>query len=502
MPERATGTVLAVGVAVLAVLALGATPVAADAQAQPDPDCAGSGCGAVYVTDSGLTVYENDSTVAFGTFPDAETVSFQDGAAALSASGDASARLERAGDADTATCVGDVDATTSPVTVTRADGASVTLSGSYESVSLSTVDVFGGNTDLAYDASAVDAVRVNGLIENSQVRAVDASDGTELDSATVTGGTATFTDLPTGGVAVEFRSSVKSLVPRIESTTSPVVAGETLSVDVAVVNPGETPRTDQFRLVVDGKTRNSTEVRVNPGETERLTLSWTSSDGDPGEYDVAVATSALRTSTSVEVLADAAAFDVAIPSTNTPVQASETLTVNATVENIGSQPGTRAVTLSAGATVRDTADVDLAPGEEREVTLTWPTETGDAGTYTASVGDATTRVTVEGSNVSVVEVAAALSRPEDELSVTEVLRTVAAFNQDRPLEGTTLVPTAEQVLLVIGTYNDGGEVPAGSAETGPRATGDDRAPVSGSVEACADCPLTPWLTTPWPASTR
>jgi PGF-CTERM protein len=78
-------------------------------------------------------------------------------------------------------------------------------------------------------------------------------------------------------------------------------------------------------------------------------------------------------------------FQVSIDSTNSPVHEGNTLRVYATVENTGNSSDTQAITLEVNGSLRDSEEVTLDPGESETVTLTWNTEEGDAGDYTATV---------------------------------------------------------------------------------------------------------------------
>lgn len=92
-------------------------------------------------------------------------------------------------------------------------------------------------------------------------------------------------------------------------------------------------------------------------------------------------------------------FAVATDRTNSPVLEGETLSVTVTVENTGSEAGTRDIALDIGGQRRDATAVSLGAGESTRVTLEWATTDGDAGEYTAVVAsadsDATAEATVE-----------------------------------------------------------------------------------------------------------
>ncbi|WP_263019326.1 DUF7282 domain-containing protein [Natronobiforma cellulositropha] len=99
-------------------------------------------------------------------------------------------------------------------------------------------------------------------------------------------------------------------------------------------------------------------------------------------------------------LAAPAEFVIGDLETNAPVEAGETLEVTATVENVGEEDGTQALTLSLGDTVVDTDSLTLDPGESNVVSLSYQTGEADAGEYTATVSSANDSASV---TVSITE---------------------------------------------------------------------------------------------------
>ncbi|SEN72611.1 hypothetical protein SAMN05216388_1004291 [Halorientalis persicus] len=79
-----------------------------------------------------------------------------------------------------------------------------------------------------------------------------------------------------------------------------------------------------------------------------------------------------------------ATFQISNIGTNSPVTEGETLTVDATVENVGDREGTQSVTLSV-LDQSSSSDVTLAGGATEEIALSVPTQPGDAGSVTAMV---------------------------------------------------------------------------------------------------------------------
>jgi len=105
---------------------------------------------------------------------------------------------------------------------------------------------------------------------------------------------------------------------------------------------------------------------------------------------------------------DAAYFDIVIISTNSPVEETETLEVDYTVENIGNASGTQDITLEInGNQVDADRGISLNAGESLDATLLWDTSSGDEGDYTAKVSsddDPDTESVTVGSQTATYEV--------------------------------------------------------------------------------------------------
>ena len=75
----------------------------------------------------------------------------------------------------------------------------------------------------------------------------------------------------------------------------PVVEGQTLEVDYTVTNTGEMEDTQDIEFTVEDQDGNivrsvtDNDVTLGPGATYEETFTWTTDDGDSGEYDVTVA---------------------------------------------------------------------------------------------------------------------------------------------------------------------------------------------------------------------
>ncbi|MFC3959465.1 right-handed parallel beta-helix repeat-containing protein [Halovivax cerinus] len=86
----------------------------------------------------------------------------------------------------------------------------------------------------------------------------------------------------------------------IDSTNSPVTAGETLSVTATVENTGSTQLLRTVGLATDGGTvRDSTDVTLAGGESRTVTLEWATASADAGTYTATVQTTGDADSTEV-----------------------------------------------------------------------------------------------------------------------------------------------------------------------------------------------------------
>ena len=185
----------------------------------------------------------------------------------------------------------------------------------------------------------------------------------------------------------------------IASTNSPVVAGETLSVEAEITNTGESEAEQQVELAVGELGTNSTLVTLAGGASTTETLSVSTGAGDAGEYTATVSTEDATASANVTVT-EPGGFTVTIESTTSPVEEGESLLVVALVTNTGPEPETQTVELDVGALGSNSTSLSLDGGESTAETFTLGTGAGDAGEYTATVASeddtASTSVTVVG----------------------------------------------------------------------------------------------------------
>ena len=202
-------------------------------------------------------------------------------------------------------------------------------------------------------------------------------------------------------VTVEEQSDPANFDVSIDGTNSPVTEGNTLTVDVTVTNTGDKSDTQTIDATVSGGKvdSDSKSVRLTGGSSEPISFSIPTGIGDAGSYDLIVRSDDKFTSTqiTIEEQPDPANFDVTIDNTNSPITEGETLIVDATVTNTGDKSATQTIQLDAGSLGDDSESVFLNGGQQKSVTLSVPTGSGDAESYTAKVSSkvATTIVSPE-----------------------------------------------------------------------------------------------------------
>jgi len=183
----------------------------------------------------------------------------------------------------------------------------------------------------------------------------------------------------------------------ITGTNSPVEEGNDLNVDFEAKNNLNSSLTATLTLDVDEGTDTEKDFSVEDftaGQTRNLTLTWSTEAGDAGDYTATVSSGTDSESVGVEVVEEIAGgdFDVNITGTNSPVEEGDLLDVDVTVTNNLTQQQQGTVSLSilnGGPGQVDTTPVDLGGGDSVDITLSWQTQSGDDGFYTAKVRSGT-----------------------------------------------------------------------------------------------------------------
>ncbi|MEF8813604.1 MAG: CARDB domain-containing protein [Halovenus sp.] len=195
-----------------------------------------------------------------------------------------------------------------------------------------------------------------------------------------------------GGVTTTSAGTLTVLEPASFAVSNPtlsdteILEGEVVTATATVENTGEAEGTFTATLEVtaDGATevRDSTDVTLAGGQTTEVTLD----EGftQPGEYAVAISGVDAGTLTVQEATAAFETSGVTL-SENTILEG-ESVTVSATVENVGDEAGEHSATVFVDGNATGSTVVSLAAGES--TTVTFEETIVDAGTYDVTVDDA------------------------------------------------------------------------------------------------------------------
>lgn len=176
----------------------------------------------------------------------------------------------------------------------------------------------------------------------------------------------------------------------VDSTTEPVVEGETLTVTANVTNTGTITDTQSIELRdFDGTTVDSQSVELGGGETTTVNLNWDTATGDNGTDNVTVASEDQTAATEVTVQKQAY-YNVTITEVDPEtVTEGDAVTVTANVTNTGDVTDTQDISLLVNGTTEGTlADLELSGGESNETSFEYVTEDGDAPEITVDVSSA------------------------------------------------------------------------------------------------------------------
>jgi len=194
----------------------------------------------------------------------------------------------------------------------------------------------------------------------------------------------------------------------IQSTNSPVGAGENLTVTAAIDNSGTTQGTQTVTLDSGALGATSQNVTLAPGAVETRMFNISTSSGDTGQFTATVSTE--DDNDSQPIVIGQPNFGVTIQNTNAPIGVGENLTVTAAINNSGAIQGTQTVAVDSGALGATSQNVTLAPGTVGTRTFNISTSPGDTGQFTATVS------TEDDSDSQPIEVL--VNRPDFQLSIT------------------------------------------------------------------------------------
>lgn len=246
----------------------------------------------------------------------------------------------------------------------------------------------------------------------------------------------------------------------IVGTNGPITEGETVRVTVDVTNTGDRLATQEVELTRRDSqlpARNQSQyVTLASGQSRQLTFLMDTVLAGANDW-LYVAESESRAeaaddSTRVTVRARDD-FEVGAVTTNSPVEAGETVSVTATLTNVRWEEVTQEVVLQRDG--RDyplqRRDVTIQPLQDTSVSFTWNTTPGDVGTYTLSVetdgGSASTDVAVERPAGAAFEVASvSTNEPVYEGETIQVDATVRNGGQQAGTTNVTFLEYPDEVL--------------------------------------------------------
>jgi hypothetical protein len=212
----------------------------------------------------------------------------------------------------TATVASDDSSASTSVTVTEGASFEVTISGTNSPVGEGDTLSVDAQIENTGDEGGTQAVTLDvaGLGQDSTDVTLDGGDSTTetLSVATGSGDAGSYTatvasddDSDSVGVTV---AEPAAFDVAIVDTNSPILDGETLSVDVRVENTGGLEGTQSVDLSVGGTVRGTSTVTLAGGESNVTTVSWTTADGDSGDYEITVASDDDQSQTTVRVADD------------------------------------------------------------------------------------------------------------------------------------------------------------------------------------------------------
>jgi len=287
------------------VFATGPSNEAVAAPTDPTLDCAGTGNGTLYQTDSGMTVFENDTDATTDTFyfPADDTVRFAYGTDGLNLTGDGDASLRLESGTGDVTCLADIDTDGDTVVITPDTENTVVLEGTFTGFAFRDAVTDPGDTtaDFVYNGTPTTVTVGNlSLSDGTDVVALSATDGTRLDSTTVSGGEVTFSGLPDGEHDIRLAED------------SPQVAVDTFDGQFPDGKAGDDYGTVDITVeeTADIETTNLEVTLTIEGDTEGVVFDQTVSNRELGgesavfSFDVGVLTAADDYTVTVTANAD------------------------------------------------------------------------------------------------------------------------------------------------------------------------------------------------------
>jgi hypothetical protein len=188
-------------------------------------------------------------------------------------------------------------------------------------------------------------------------------------------------------VELKLRPEGAYFVVSVDSTNSPVTAGNDVRVEFIVTNAGQESGTQVVKLGTPNAGGEFEEAeRVSnlvPGSSRTVSLNMSTGLGDAGNYTAEVVTD--EDTDEVEFVVEGADVELSITDTNSPVAEGENLTVDTEVSSGFGVSGRETVAVNVSGLGSETKTFSLEGGDEKDERFNIPTEDGDAGEYTANL---------------------------------------------------------------------------------------------------------------------
>lgn len=199
-------------------------------------------------------------------------------------------------------------------------------------------------------------------------------------------------DTQSGTLIVESDSPATFTVTDLTPAEATVRTDGTLDVSAAVTNDGAAQATQRIRMQVDGDTVARRSVTLGGGATTTVSFSDVGTGGlGAGTYSYGVFSNDDSATGTLTVEGDSgseptATFTLsALEPATTTVSQGDRVTVTTTVSNDGDAEGTQTVVLDRNSQQVDSADVSLAAGQDRTVSLSFDTAGLANGSHVYSI---------------------------------------------------------------------------------------------------------------------
>ena len=162
--------------------------------------------------------------------------------------------------------------------------------------------------------------------------------------------------------------------------TTTIDVGQSMTISAILENAGDADGEETIELAIDGEVVDEQTLTVEAGETADVTFDRTFDE--PGKYEVSLGdVEAGVVEVSPEPVADITVTDGQL--SDSEVAVGESVTVTATVENVGDAAGEHTAALEVDGDVVDEASISLEAGETGDLSFTHTFD--DAGEYEVDV---------------------------------------------------------------------------------------------------------------------